>query len=283
MSGDIARRSGVRWMAFVLSLIALGWSLAAVAADDCQDMTAITGAPEYKGTAPDHTVLCRKGYVLSHNTKRLTPDWVLEVLSTSRFKGDGNRSGLKFRADPDLPDGERSQPKDYSSKEANPQSLAQGHMAPAADMKFSQDAMKESFYLSNIAPQVGPGLNSGIWSDLERLTRQWICGHGDLVVISGPIYGDRPTTIGDGKVAVPTGFYKIVYDRDRKRVIAFVLPNKVVDKKGKKAAEALKQFMVKVGDIEDQVGLSFLDGLSKRDRTRLLNMTPAMWGTLDEC
>ena len=135
--------------------------------------------------------------------RSLTPDWVLEVLSKDRFKGDGNRSGLKFRADPDLPAGERSEPKDYS-KEANPKRFAQGHMAPAADMKFSQDAMKESFFLSNIAPQVGLGLNSGIWSDLERLTRQWICGHGELVVISGPIYGDRPATIGDDKVAVPS-------------------------------------------------------------------------------
>lgn len=34
-----------------------------------------------------------------------------------------------------------------------------GHMVPAADAKFSQDAMDETFLLSNIAPQVGVGFN----------------------------------------------------------------------------------------------------------------------------
>ena len=34
-----------------------------------------------------------------------------------------------------------------------------GHMVPAADAKISQQAMDETFYLSNIAPQVGDGFN----------------------------------------------------------------------------------------------------------------------------
>lgn len=32
-------------------------------------------------------------------------------------------------------------------------------MAPAADARFSQDAMDETFLLTNIAPQVGNGFN----------------------------------------------------------------------------------------------------------------------------
>jgi hypothetical protein len=34
-----------------------------------------------------------------------------------------------------------------------------GHMVPAADAKISQQAMDETFYLSNVAPQVGDGFN----------------------------------------------------------------------------------------------------------------------------
>jgi hypothetical protein len=34
-----------------------------------------------------------------------------------------------------------------------------GHMVPAADAKISQSAMDETFYLSNVAPQVGDGFN----------------------------------------------------------------------------------------------------------------------------
>lgn len=34
-----------------------------------------------------------------------------------------------------------------------------GHMVPAADAKFSQEAMDQTFLLSNVAPQVGDGFN----------------------------------------------------------------------------------------------------------------------------
>jgi len=34
-----------------------------------------------------------------------------------------------------------------------------GHMVPAADAKISQNAMDETFFLSNVAPQVGDGFN----------------------------------------------------------------------------------------------------------------------------
>jgi endonuclease G len=265
-----------------LSLLVLAWTLPAAAADDdCKDMLSFTGAPEYKGSeAPDHTILCRAGYVLSYNTNRLTPDWVLEVLNSNRFKGTADRTALRnpFAPDPDLKPGERSELKDYAAS-----GYDRGHMAPAADMKFSREAMIQSFYLSNMAPQVGIGMNRGIWADLEKLTRQWVCGHSQLIAISGPIYADTPKTVGDDKVAVPTAFYKILYAPQRKRIIAFVLPNKSVDKGGKTAVDALKQFLVKAGDIEDRVGLSFLDALAPRDRTRLLDMAPAMWSKLDLC
>ncbi len=272
----------MRVLASILSLVLVAWALPAAAADDdCKAMLSITGAPEYKGSeAPDHTILCRAGYVLSYNKNRLTPDWVLEVLNTDRFKGTADRTALKnpFAPDPDLKPGQRSELKDYAAS-----GYDRGHMAPAADMKFSREAMIESFYLSNMAPQVGIGMNRGIWADLEKLTRIWVCKHNELVAISGPIYAEAPETVGDDKVAVPTAFYKILYDPQRKRIIAFVLPNKPVDKAGKTAVEALKQFMVKAGDIEDRVGLTFLDALTPRDRTRLLDMAPAMWSRLDLC
>ena len=206
-----------------LSLLALAWALPAAAADDdCKAMLGVTGAPEYKGSeAPEHTILCRAGYVLSFNAQRLTPDWVLEVLTAERFKGTADRTALRnpFAPDPDLQAGQRSELKDYAAS-----GYDRGHMAPAADMKFSREAMIQSFYLSNMAPQIGPGMNRGIWADLEKLTRQWVCGHNELVTISGPIYAATPDTVGADKVAVPTSFYKILYDPQRKRIIAFVLP-----------------------------------------------------------
>src|SRR5581483_4070948 len=165
-----------------------------------------------------------------HNDEHKTPDWAIEKLTPNRFTGPGDRTelGNPFTPDPDLPKGKRAELSDYRGS-----GFDRGHMAPAASMKFSKEATEQSFYLSNMAPQVGQGLNRDIWADLEALTRTWTCGRGQLIVMTGPIYDDdRPKTIGDDKVAVPTAFYKIAYDSDRKRVIAFILPNKKVDKQG---------------------------------------------------
>ena len=43
--------------------------------------------------------------------------------------------------------------KGYSTLQPLKGLCARGHMAPAADMKWSKKAMEESFYMSNICPQ----------------------------------------------------------------------------------------------------------------------------------
>jgi endonuclease G len=250
-------------------------------AADCTKMTELTGAPAYRGDAPEHQILCRLGYVLAHNPEHRVPDWVLELLTPDRFSGPGDRDeeGNPFAADPDLDPSERSELPDYTGS-----GFDRGHMAPAASMKFSREAMRESFYLSNMAPQVGIGLNRGIWAELEEITRTWTCGRGRLVVITGPIYGERPKRAKAGSsVHVPEAFYKIAYDPDRRRAIAFVLPNKKIDKRGRSAEEALKDHIVSIHDIEDRTGLDFLSALSRRDQNRLESRKAAMWPVRGSC
>ena len=223
--------------------------------------------------------LCFREFAVIYSGISRTPLASAEHLTRDSVQsGRGLRREDVFHEEERLPPDQRARLSDYARS-----GFDRGHMAPAADMKFSREAMIQSFYLSNMAPQIGPGMNRGIWADLEKLTRQWVCAHGRLVAISGPIYEDAAKTVGDDKVAVPSAFYKILYEPERKRIIAFVLPNRSIDKEGRSAIEALKPFMVKAGDIEDRVGLSFLDGLSSRDRSRLLDMAPAMWTRRDLC
>ena len=49
-------------------------------------------------------------------------------------------------------------------------------------MRWSFDAMNDSFFMTNIAPQVGSGFNQHIWKSLERRMRQWPPGLADAVV-----------------------------------------------------------------------------------------------------
>ena len=257
------------------------WASAQEVPRECGHMVRVTGAPQYKNEPPEQEYLCRDGYLLSHNAERKTPDWVLERLTPDRFVGPGDRKAHgTFRADDQLPEDKRAEPSDYRGS-----GFDRGHMAPAADMKFSENAMKQSFLLSNMAPQVGAGLNRAIWADLEGIARDWACERKELIVITGPIYesDSRIKTMGTNKVAIPTAFYKIVYLPSQRRAIAFILPNKAVDKKGLKSWEALKKFIVSLEHVEEKTGLALLPNLPKREQSRLGSLKSVMWPVKQKC
>ncbi len=282
MTRPADRRRAIAFVAIIAAWLVGGApSPGAVELGECADMVREIGAPIYRGNPPDHAVLCRHGYVLAHNSDRRTPDWVVERLTPDRFSGPADRKLLKepFAADPDLAAGERAELGDYRRS-----GFDRGHMAPAADMKFSLEALKESFYLSNMTPQVGKGLNRHIWADLEALVRDWTCDRGNLVVVTGPIY-DMPEerTIGPNRIAVPSAFYKIVYDPARRRAIAFILPNQAVDKRGQSAWEALKPHIVSVREVEQRVSLDFFNALPRRDESRIERLRSTMWPVREGC
>lgn len=256
-------------MRFAAALIAF-WmvSAATVAADieACRDMLRWTGAPAYRGDEPEHELLCRKGYVLALNVDRKVADWVLEVLTPDRLEGNAKRESGRFKTDPDIGT-KGATPDDYKRSQFD-----RGHLAPAGDMRWDKEAMIESFYMTNMAPQVGPGFNRGIWKSLEERMRDWAGNRARLIVITGPIYGESTKTIGEAKdVAVPDAFYKIAYDPERKRAIAFLLQNKAAP------TEKLPEHIVTVRDVEERTGLDFLAALPRRDQNRIETSRQPMW------
>ena len=112
----------------------------------------------------------RKGYTLSYNADYKTPQWVAWELTGKETKGKEERTN-KFLPDPDVR-GAKAYSNDYTKS-----GYDRGHMAPAAYMKWSKQAMAESFYMSNICPQ-NPNLNRGDWNDLEEKSRQWAKKYG---------------------------------------------------------------------------------------------------------
>ncbi|MEE8388100.1 MAG: DNA/RNA non-specific endonuclease [Acidiferrobacterales bacterium] len=198
------------------------------------------------------TLLCRSGYALSYNSRRKVADWVAYHISRQKLSASKVRRSNDFRADADLPRDKRAQLSDYRGS-----GYDRGHMAPAAVMKWSHQAMSESFLLSNIAPQVGPGFNRGIWRVLEQRVRQWANHRGELYVITGPAYiGENPKTLGKNGVAIPSHFYKVVFDPVRIESIAFLLPNKRL------SSRDLPLYITSIDNIEQTTGLDFLQKLS---------------------
>lgn len=158
-------------------------------------------------------------YTTSWNPNWLEPNWVAYALTKEELKGNAKRES-SFSPDPDVI-GTSAEHKDYTKS-----GYSRGHMAPAADMKWSEQAMHESFYLSNVCPQRSD-LNEGPWERLENKVRQLAKADGVVYVCCGPIMTKRPKTIGKNRVAVPSKFFKVICRQHGGKWygVGFIMPN----------------------------------------------------------
>jgi endonuclease G, mitochondrial len=245
---------------------------------DCLKQFAVD-LPQHRGldVGRRQTVICRTGYILSFNVDTRSPDWVMERLAPSELVGTASR-GNRFLHDPALPEGADADNPDYLKT-----GFDRGHQAPAADAKFDQKVMDESFYFTNMSPQRGIGMNRGAWKFLEEATRSWVMcgGHPDLYVITGPIYGTlegNPRSIGTPPVAVPRAYYKIVYDANLGRGVGFVLPNTKIGSR-----IDLQKFVVPIADIETETGLNFFRTMDQRTQAQLKDDPGVAWAHTGTC
>lgn len=165
-------------------------------------------------------MLRRTGYTASYNKATKLPNWVAWHLTAYRTTGPAKRSGVDFQADMDVP-APRAEDSDYYGS-----GYDRGHMCPAADNKYSEKAMEESFLFTNMCPQNG-NLNRGDWNEMEQACRRWAKEYGGVYVVCGPIlYKGKHKTIGKNKVVVPEAFFKVVLRTgENPKAIGFIYKN----------------------------------------------------------
>lgn len=203
-------------------------------------------------------LLKRRGYTLLYNTEWKIPQWVAWKLTAARLQGKAKRTD-DFLPDPDLPEKVRSLDKDYAGSRYD-----RGHMAPAGDMKWDEQAMAESFYLSNICPQAS-NLNRGDWRELEEKCRVWAQEGEELYIVCGPVVkeGVRHKRVGKSKVLVPEGFFKVLLVMgEQPRAVGFLYPNDDCD-------APLASYAVPVDSVEQVTGIDFYPALPDETEKRL--------------
>lgn len=211
-------------------------------------------------------VIQKKGFTLSYSADYKTPQWVAWELTRQETEGTEGRTN-KFLPDPDVR-GAKAYTSDYTKS-----GYDRGHMAPAGDMKWSAQAMEESFLLSNICPQ-NPNLNRGDWKDLEEKSRAWAQKYGAIYIACGPIYDNpHPKRIGNNKVGVPDAFYKVIllnYPKNP-QALGFLFDNK-------SGHQSLNKYMVTVDSIEKRTNIDFFpalpDAIENKIESVLLKQLP---------
>jgi len=202
-------------------------------------------------------------YTLSYVEQHEQAEWVYYILSEELAGGTQTRTN-NFRSDPLV--------KTISASLADYQASGydRGHLAPAGDMTINVTAMSESFFMSNMSPQL-PGLNRGKWKNLEALFRGWTIDHGPLFIVTGPIFEDNLGKIGENGVTIPGYYYKIAYSIRDNKMIGFVMPNKKLDR-------SIQSFVVSVDYIESKTGLDFFHQLEDNNEVALESrIAPELW------
>ncbi|XP_067291550.1 nuclease EXOG, mitochondrial-like [Pseudorasbora parva] len=209
-------------------------------------------------------------HILSYDQSRRTPRWVAEHLSGQRLLGQADRKHCKFKPDPEIPELFTARNEDYLRS-----GWSRGHMAPAGDNKISEEAMAETFYLSNIVPQNYEN-NAGFWNRLEMYCRDLTQRFSDVWLVSGPLMlpqvredGHKTVSyqlIGKDDVAVPTHLFKVVLAQkdpssDSLALGAFVVPNSPIG-----FERPLTDFQVSLPDLERMSGLRFFPGVERAER-----------------
>ena len=210
-------------------------------------------------------IIRHSGYTVSYNKDLKIPNWVSYELTREETKGKEKR-GNRFIADP-LVTGPIATNADYTRS-----GYDKGHMAPAADMKWSPEAMKESFYFSNMCPQ-HPQLNRRGWKNLEEKIRNWAIADSAIIIICGPIIEKQPKTIGKNKVVVPQRFFKVVLSPFAKpiRAIGFLFNNE-------QEVEPLSSYVVTVDSIESLTNMDFFAPLPDEIENKIeANANYSLW------
>ncbi|MBR4918546.1 MAG: DNA/RNA non-specific endonuclease [Bacteroidales bacterium] len=157
--------------------------------------------PLFTVTRPEQ-IIQHTGFTVSYNPEWRIPNWVAYELTREESYGKVERYN-RFEKDPEVK-GVCPEYWDY-----NDSGYDRGHMAPAGDMKWDENAMRESFYMTNVCPQ-NHNLNGGVWKELEQQIWTWARQHDNVYVVCGPIVSENPKTIGKHHVVVPDAFYKVL-------------------------------------------------------------------------
>ncbi|KAL1988460.1 hypothetical protein VTN96DRAFT_9515 [Rasamsonia emersonii] len=235
------------------------------------------GLMQYGFPGPVSDTLNSPPLVGAYDRRTRNPAWVAEHITPHSLSlNNADRKNSNFFEDTSIPAMFRAKLSDYFRS-----GYDRGHQVPAADAKWSQEAMDATFALTNMCPQVGEGFNRDYWSHFEEFCRNLTKKYPSVRIVTGPLY--LPKRDPDGKyrvtyevigeppnVAVPTHFYKVIFaehgtgPNDKVALGAFVLPNARISND-----QRLSDFEVPVEAVERASGLEFATKLDASRRRRL--------------
>ena len=239
--------SAVELMLTLFTLAAFSCGHAATVPDNPDSLSA--SGVELPFFSDNEDIVVHLGYTASYNHTTLCPDWVAWELTADEAAGQCNGQ-YSFSWDPSVQFPKASR-EDYSHS-----GYDKGHMAPRADMKWSEQALEESYYFTNICPQ-NHEMNSQAWRKIEELTRRLAGCYGSVLVVCGPIFDSvNSQHIGQRCVHIPDRFFKALAVRvgGEWHTVGFLVENNV-------QTRSPRHYATSVDNVEAVIGRDLFPSL----------------------
>ncbi len=164
--------------------------------------------------------------------------------------------GDPFQEDKDIPEKYRTTLTDYRGS-----GYDRGHICPSADRVNSQEANEQTFYLSNMQPQIN-GFNVGVWYTMENQLRNvWnTTKYRDILYVCKGGTIDKSSQIAGyttSKIIVPKYFFAAILavkDGQYKAIGLWFEHKAESDKK-------LSNYVVSIDELEKLTGIDFFCNL----------------------
>lgn len=186
--------------------------------------------------------------------------WVAFTFDNVSNQKNTNRSD-KWGNDPKIPTAYQTYASDYSSP------YNKGHLVASADRYITREANVQTFYYSNMSPQIA-SFNGGIWNQMEEKVRSWaksLSANDTVYVVKG---GRIDGTIADGtlieytgnQVAVPQNYFMAVLSlkggaSPQYKAIAFYINQKTY------SSSSISNYVISIDELEQKTGLDFFHNL----------------------
>jgi endonuclease G len=148
-----------------------------------------------------------------------------------------------------------------------------GHLVASADRLYSREANDQTFYMSNMSPQIG-NFNSGFWADFEQKIQSlgrdknfcdtlYVCKGGTI---------DRSEHIikyvADGRMAVPKYYFMaaVAVKNGTYKGIAFWMEHKKYSS-SESAPDKMRKYALSIDALEEKTGINFFHNLPEKVET----------------
>ena len=198
-------------------------------------------------------------FSIEYDCTQKSSRWSACTFSTATPDNDAGR-GDRFTEDPKIPAQYQTSYSDYTNS-----GYSRGHLIASSDRQYSEEANLQTFYMSNINPQIQNGFNGGIWANLERCVQKW----GTITNDQDTLYAVKGGTIDqqgniikylkeNNTIPVPKYFYMAILSlkNGQYHAIGFWFEHKSYEK-----SESYKSYAISIDKLEEYTGIDFFHNL----------------------